>query len=397
MGAMAYADSTAVLPKGRSSVSLSYIQDRVLREFDASGADRELGYYLNKNNVTSIGEPFLNSELINQGLFVVFPSLTPPGGYLFDSLDLAKTYLDANVEAKGTIFSYNYGVTDKLTVGIGFPYLTRVHTDVDYGVEVIPSAAAFAETPAVPFPAPTLGHLILSLDSQELLNKFLNQVGYDDIEEWTGEPGIGDIRVGAKYRFLNEKMVKAAWGGWVDVPTGKVDDERNLTDVAYGGGSYNTAVYAMMDLTPVEAITLNLTGRYVYTFPYQRGKFVLDPDNPKFYKDEFATLHVNGDFDSGNWYELESELAMSPMPGVDFFTVYFYRQTESDRIDDDLIPKSIEKENRLGFGVTASSVPAYVDKRAKVPMSATMLYEPVQEGQSIEKTQRITLTMSLYF
>ena len=375
----AMADSTGTLPKGTNSVNLSYFVDSVDREFDDSGSDRELGYYLNNQDVTDIANEYISSL----------------AGLSTNWVRSTVTTLNADVDIEGAIFAYEYGITDNLSIAVGFPYFTKARTSLDFGLNVVPGATAYG----VPSPDPTYSNLAEFLigERKNLANDFITSYGYDEIEGWSGDPGIGDVRLGAKYRYLDTEMIKSAAGLWVDFPTGEPQDEKDIADIGYGTGAYQTAAFAMVDFVPIEQIALNMTGRYVWKFPYHRAVFILDKDNPTFYEAEFATRREFGDYDLGDEYQLESELFLKPMEGVQLFTYYFYRQTESNKIDDIVIPKSIEIESRWGYGITASSVEAYLDDRAQAPMQFTFLVEPVVEGKNIEKTKRMTFSMRVFF
>ncbi len=387
---LAVADGTEVLPKGRSAVNVGYIFDYFDREFDDAGSDREVGYYLNETDVTDLGEMVIAGELASQGVFLPYPNS--------DILRYAYTELKGEVKVDIIGFSYAYGVTENLTVGLGFPYFTRAQTDVEFDVRVLPSATAQA-TPVAP--GVSLADVINGMDAKELAQGFLTDLGYYRLDDWSGDPGIGDLKVFAKYRFLNQDHWKAAAGGFVQIPTGEPDDERNVADIRYGSGAYETGAFAMVDLIPWDPMTLNLTGRYVVIWPYDRGVFVLDPNDPvfgdKFYQEEFATLHVNGEYDKGDYYELETEYSWEVYKGVTPFVGYVYKQTQSDKIDGDVMPKTIEIERKLFYGLTASSVPYYQDGKVKLPMSLSVYNEPVLTGKNVEKTNRFYFMTTFYF
>ncbi len=243
-----------------------------------------------------------------------------------------------------------------------------------------------------------MADVINGYDGVGLAQNFLStNIGYDPVEAWTGDPGIGDIDIDLKYRFINGEKIKAATGGWVTLPTGEPDDENNLTDIRYGGGSVNTALYAMVDIVPVKPVTWNLTGRYIYTHPFHRGIFALDKDIPEFYDIEFATAHEFGDFDSGDWYELETALSYEVVTGFNVFTSYLFTQSEHDRLDDELLPKTISMEKRFTAGISASTIDYFLKKEAKAPLVFQILFQQTQDGQNTEAFNRAIMTTTLIF
>jgi|GEM_PF-6915007 len=357
----AWADSTDVLPQGRSMINVGYAHTNVDREFDNSGANRELGYYFNKVNITELATPFFNGIIG-----------APPGT---PSVDRAVTYLDANVDVDTTIFSYQYGVTDKLTLALGFPYYTRARTDADFQVLLWPNTS-------LPLPLPP-GPIDMTAEAQDILK---SEFGYKPLDTWEGGAGIGDVQLGAKYLFYDTEKMKAAGGGWVKFPTGREDDETDLTDIAYGTGNYHTGVYAMMDVVPTDDLTVNFTGRYVYTWPYHRAIYMLDKTEPTFYEAELPTKKVFGDYDTGDWYELETEAHLDLASWMDLSFGYRYKQSWSAYIDDTEVPHTEKLERTLFGGVSFTSVEAYQEGEAKVPMIFSVHTEAVQsDSRNVEK------------
>ena len=370
-GQSAVADSTAVLPQGRSSVSLSYFQDPITREFDNSGQDRELGYFFNEIDVTPIGIPIFNQVF---GL--------PPGTA---SLQRAMIFENSRIDLEGMIFSYGYGITDDLSFGIGFPYFMKARTSVEF------EALAWPDT-SLPFPLPP-GPLDMTPYAQEFIK---TNLGYENVKDWAGEPGIGDIRLGLKYRFLNQETVKMATSLFGVIPTGRVDDEKVLTDVRYGKGHTDIGIAGMVDFTPVEPVTINFTGRYAYTFPYHRAIFMQDPSSP-LYKYELATKREFGDYDTGDYYELESEVRLNLADAGHLFGGYNYHQAWESRIDGDRVPRSEVISRSVFYGLSADTTKAFLNKEADIPVILTISRETVLSGKNTVKDNRTTLGMQFLF
>lgn len=371
----AFAENTEVLPKGRSSVSLSYFSDGITREFDNGGGNRELGYNLNHVDITALA----NQVLLEKTGPLPFPILKNCG-----------TYLDARVDVYGAAFSYQYGVTDRLTVGVGLPYYMMARGDVDFGINMAFSAPAIGAG---------IDDLILaSTTPVGMVQGFLkDKLGYKPVKPWEGEPGIGDVIVGGKYRFLNDPAVKAAASGFISIPTGRPDNERILTDIAYGSGSYLTGLGLIADVTPLDWLTVGLAGGYVLDLPYDRGVFVIDKRNPTFYKSEFPTIHENGAYDRGDYYWLETSLSLAPGRGVKPYVGYRYMQAQSDTIDGDVMPKTERISRKLIVGLSASTVDSYLDKKALLPMVFNVYAEPIQTGRNVEQDARVFLSASFIF
>jgi hypothetical protein len=387
-GTSAMADHTTVLPEGRSAITAGYLTADIEDEYDDSSDKQDLGYYLDGTDVTVIGEGVIYLGLLDAGF--------PPGVLSpSDILRYARTTLDAKAEVDALGLGYSYGITDKLTVGLVLPFYMNAETEFDFDVEVQPSNTA-AYIPVAP--GVSLADYINSLDARQVTQEYLQQeLGYDEVEDWKGQGRIGDLELNLKYLFLNKDKFKAATGGWVKFPTGRKDDERNLTDIAYGSGNWDTALFAMTDIVPVKPLTLNLTGRYIWAWPYERGIFILDKDQPQFYEAEFPTKHVNGEYDIGDWYELETELKFDVTKYLELSGGYFYMASESSRIDGDLIPESVRNMGKYFYGITFNTVNFYREDKFKVPMYLSFDVETIDQGRSVEKPDTYLLTAIIIF
>ncbi len=355
----ARADTTQVLPKGRSSVSLSFMQDSINREFDSQGRDRELGYYFDDVNVTDIAN--------GSGLFP----------FTFDLVMLTEK---SSVDLRAWIFAYQYGITDHLSVGVGFPYFVEARTNVIFQTLGYPNGGV---------PAPVL-------DLTPLVQGVLKSMGYKTVKNFSGGPGIGDVQLGLKYRIPVNDAVSFALGGYGTLPSGRINDTANLTDITYGNGHYDLGVYGMTDLNAGKIATLNLTGRYDYSFPFQRKVFVIDPSNP-LATYELATKKVTGNYDQGDWYEGEAELRFHLAKGMDIFTGYSYRQQWGDRIDGKAMPLTENISRIAWYGLSADTTGLYLDKAAKLPVIFSIYQEPMQTGKKMVKTNPTFVSVQLFF
>lgn len=371
----ASAENTQVLPKGHGSIQLGYFYDSISREADDAGRDRELGYTLNHVDLTNIGNAVLQQQI---------------GPLPFDILQYATTSLEARSEAMGTMLAFQYGVTDRLSVGVGMPYFSYARTRVHFMVDAGFTPAAIAAG---------VDNLILANTTPKgLVQDYLHNVlGYDRIENWTSGPGIGDVVVGAKYRFFSQEMFAMAASGFLSIPTGEPDDERNLTDVKYGTGSYMTGLDIIADVKPADWLTWSMWGGYVFDLPYHRAVYLIDKSDPTFYESEFPTIREFGSYDRGDSYHFATMMEFNVMPGVGPYIGYAYHQAQADRIDGDEMPKTEWILRTMTVGVSASTVEAYQDKKALLPMRFDVHAEAVQSGKKAVREEMILASVSFYF
>lgn len=388
-----FADSTLVLPKGRSAATLGWVTTAIDREFDNGGKNRELGFYLNNTDITLLADLVVYQGLVDAG----FPPAIINPFLIFDD---ARTFLKADVKVDALLLDYRYGITDRLTASLTIPFYLRAKSDVDFRVVLRPSAVAestILPSPPLP-PGVSLADYIRTMNATQLAQDYLhNQFGYDPIESWKGDPGLGDIQLGLKYLFLNSKMFKAAAGGYQKFPTGKKDDETNLTDIPYGTGSYDTGIFAMLDVIPVKPLTWNITGRYIFAWPYRRTVYVLDPANPSFYQAELPTKKVSGKYDIGDWFELESELNLDVTKFVNLFAGWFYLESRDYTIAGDTMPKEARRASKYYYGLGFSTVDWYLRDKFAVPFILRFYGEQNYDGRNYELQNRYIVTLTVPF
>src|SRR5262249_29155846 len=100
--------------------------------------------------------------------------------------------------------------------------------------------------------------------------------GFKRFESWSST-GVGDIELLAKYQLLNQASWRFAVAGGVRLPTGRVDDPDNLTDLPFGDGQTDIITRFYLDYLGIPQLLLNLTLRYDIQLPDKQEKRI--PDN----------------------------------------------------------------------------------------------------------------------
>jgi hypothetical protein len=111
---------------------------------------------------------------------------------------------DGHLRAYSTVLGWAYGVTDNFNIGMEIPYL-KWTLDADLNWEGTPSN----------FPS-------------------LYPAYFTPIEQEA--EGIGDIKVGAQYRFYKTEKLSSTFRMTTKLPTGKVDDPDDPNDISVGSG-----------------------------------------------------------------------------------------------------------------------------------------------------------------
>jgi hypothetical protein len=213
------------IPLGSSSGGFTYAYDSSLGSFSRTSntfgpAFAERGITVGKKQF-SFGMNYLHSsyssldglDLTNGAIKfnLLHQALTPPS---YVEGDVVQAALQLNLSTDTTAFLLNYGVTDKLDVGLAVP-IVRVKMDLTYHATILDFA-----THAV---SPTT-------------HVFANGGKTQDFATSGSASGLGDIAIVAKYNLLRQGTNALAAAVDLKLPSG---DENNML----GSGSTVTRVF----------------------------------------------------------------------------------------------------------------------------------------------------------
>jgi hypothetical protein len=219
-------------PLGSSSGGFSYNFDpavgtftRTSTSFGPSFAERAVTLGRRKVN---IGMNYQHSSYssfegrdLEDGSIKFYLTHIPSGGAFFEG-DLVEASLRLNLSSNTAVFFSNYGVTDRLDVGIAVPI---VNVSMDATVDARVLRLATLET------GPT-----------SAIHVFPNGTAEDTFSDSGSATGIGDILLRTKYHFWQARGGGLALGVDVRLPTG---DETNLL----GTGAAQAAFLAIASST----------------------------------------------------------------------------------------------------------------------------------------------------
>src|SRR5215831_14977856 len=180
----------------------------------------------------------------------VFPSLRQlesAFGLPAGSAKIGDSVVAFKLEFIDLLVSLQYGVTDRLTVGVTVPYYwqkSQVSARVDTSGATVGKNAALNTLAPLRLPGTKP---LTTEDVQALLGKGLDingdgtvdipGFGFKRFETWSDD-GFGDLEAGFRYQYLKTTNWRLALTSGVRFPTGQVDDPDNLVDVAFGAGAY---------------------------------------------------------------------------------------------------------------------------------------------------------------
>jgi len=232
---VSYAEDAIVLPKGVFDFGMEgRYWFPIDRRFDPDG------------NVEDIAADF-NATLDS----TVFTALAPLDPFVPGLANIGDSVVDFEYQFADLRFTFLYGLTDKITVGMLLPYhwqktkVNEVRLDTT-NANVGKNAAGACGSLICPLGVP--GTVPLTTDDvQNLLGSGLDLNGDGTVDvpgfgldpvATTSSSGIGDLEVGFRYQFAKSRFWRWAFTGGVRFPTGDVNDPDNLVDSGRGAGAY---------------------------------------------------------------------------------------------------------------------------------------------------------------
>ena len=403
--AVTRADDALMLPKGTFRLySDAHFYLPFDKRYDPDGKPEALGADFNRS---------LDSR--------VFPLLTPLDRFVGGRASLGDARVSIDIDLVEVEFVLQYGVTDRLTLGVMVPY-SWATTNVKARLETAPGSSANVgrnprlgqpgQPPLIPLAAG--GIPLTEEDVQQLLGPGLPGVpgfGFERFETISVE-GFGDLEASFKYQYLRTEDWRGVFGGGVRFPTGEVDDPDNLVDFSLGSGAYALLFrfytdYILSHLwtgpqppaSPGE-LTLNGTFRYDLVLPDKQVRRVPDDVN-----NPLTTNKENVSRDLGDRFEFEASARYVPFRDWFLTGLYRYGFKLEDRVSgtkgfnyESLEKETARTEHIVIAALSYSTVGAYQGKRFPIPVIATVYYRNRFAGSNNAfRSQYIGLYLQVFF
>ena len=366
----ALADNAAVLPQDVSRGYWDFYRYQpTTQRYNADGDKEDLAY------------PFTNAPL-DSSVFPVLAMLGP-------NATLGDVAIDYEYDIDVLDLGYNYGLTDRLSIGFHIPYYW-ITNNVDTALDTT-NATVGLNPGAGPALIPiTSGGIPLTTD--DVQNLVGTQYGFSRIDTWQRE-GIGDIELGGKYQIFLEQRSAFAITGGLRIPSGYEDDADKLDDVAWSFGNYalllrlhydylighhnNQPPSSLHQLVPVAGDTvLNLTFRYDYMLPDDKIMRIGDTTNQILTNNRERVDRKLGDI-----VNLEVSAKYHFSSAFAAMAVYTYGFKAKDDIDGDkgfnyasLEADTDAREHIFILELSYSTLAAYRDKKSAAPMEFSIAY-----------------------
>lgn len=411
-----YAEDARVLPAGRSRFSFVYAQtDGITQHFNDHG-DREslTAPYNMAINAENIKKAFPDAAVLINNLNNLNQGYNPnkAGTYggitskdqgipIGDALSAGFLTTDATVRESQYNISYQYGITDRLTVGFIVPI---VKAQVNFNGDITGTNTAAAMAPALPSTIAqsggyqTLAHLNVSLARQ-----LLSQMGYQ-VPSSNEQSGIGDVMLGGRYNYYKsryEEVISSVQLG-VALPTGALKDPTNPTTVDMGHGAVTTGLAHLFNYSPTRYVMLSNGIHYSHALPYHRNAIV--GDNPNQFLAPASNNQIVG-VQPGDSYSTNAGISLKPTAAFTLSAAYDWSWHRTDRYWGPIAGRDYgsmssdthQYQETVQLGASLSTIPSFLKKDFPLPTDVALnVYIPCA-GVNVPVAPYGTAELALYF
>jgi hypothetical protein len=375
------ADDAMVLPQDRSQVYLDFYRyHETTQRYNADGKREDLAH------------PFTNAALDSN----VLVSLAPLDALVGGRARLGDVAVAYRYDIKILDLGYSYGLNDQLSIGIHVPYYW-ISNDVDTSLDN--SSANVGLNPltgecCIPI---ALGGQPMEID--DVQNLVTSEYGFSELDNWSRN-GIGDIELGAKYRFYLKPLSALAMSGGLRIPSGYEDDADKLDDVAWSYGNYALLLrlhydYLLSDLwssgksrlhqhLPAPGdLVLNLTLRYDYML--RDSKTMRIGDTPE---QVLTSNRERVDRELGDLYNIEVSARYHATDALAFALTYTYGGKFKDDIDGNkgfnyasLEANTDSRQQIVIVKASYSTLADYARQQSRLPIEYSLAYRERFDGE----------------
>jgi hypothetical protein len=418
---VARAEDARVLPKGRSRLSV-IVGDtaNVTQTFNNDGNAESLtapyNISLNSVNLRKFA-PEMDTlvQLLNDTKLHYDEALCgtasrclsddPSKPLLGDAL--ARGFLNVDAEANVTRynFAYQYGLTDRLTIGVGVPYVhNQVH--VDNSLTGANTASTIQSALGGMYPGEINDGLTkLRTLNVETFQNMLVERGYNRFGDYDGT-SIGDIVFGGRYNYLSKKavsgaeLINSAQAG-ISIPTGRLKDPADITAIDYGSGAWELCLAHLVNYSPRPWIMFSNGTHYTARFKSSRQMRVRNGPSD-FAPDASAQEEVDVRLGDKFWTNLDTQFNLTKAVSLNANYEWFWwkkSQYQGSRNKDYGYLSELTDGycGTLGTGVSISTIPAFLDKSFLLPLSASFNYYWPLAGRNAVIANYWTAELALYF
>ena len=386
--------TSRVLPEGVRNLSTKGLLATATEKFDGNG------------NVVSLGNP-LNSTISFQKVMdskreaweksAVENVMNFLGKNPEDTFGTATG--NVNVVATARVPVFAIGLTKKLTVAIAAPV---IKSDMKVALGVVQENEQMHQEMIAALNASGASSKVAEFNAKLAapVSEKLKEYGYNELKN-TQKDELGDIKLVAKYNFLNNEKVSATGQFDVTAPTGKDQDINKIVDVASGDDQTDLGLSVFVDyfVTPEFTLsgTLGYTNQLADTNPeripevsYSKATPDVDYNTSRDLGD-MTNLQVAGlwsykGFNLGAGYSYQTK-GKDRYAGAEF-SGERYNWLEQDT-----------KQKMESVQLTAGVDTIYLFKKKAFPAPLRMMvsYTNVLSGENVVKDPLYSLDFNLFF
>lgn len=357
------------LPGGFFVFDVTFYTETIDECFDNTEKKRKLGYELDDQDFTEE-----ISEEIREDLDIP--------GWMPLPVERAFTSMKAYSVVDYTSFYFACGITDRLTCSLATAVMTEAYSNADF--------KAFVEIEEGFAPPLKAEYDITDMIQKEMQNEY----GWNRIESWSGGIGLADTEIDLLYKFLGSTFLDAAVQSHIVLPTGKVSDEKNLFAFGYGDGNFKLGGGILIDIKPIQAVSISLFSRYNWNSPFHRGIY-MDSAADSLLSGDILTSHGFGSYIQGNKLELMAKASCRLFWGFSLFSGFEYNKHEVSTLDGEDIQFTERISRTPHYGIRKSFVEAYENRAFWLPLEITFETSSTHSGRNIDKTSRYQLGFTL--
>jgi len=316
-------------------------------------------------------------------------------------------YADFEMTAQNLTLAYEYGLTNRLTLGVR---QAIVHRDVRASLDVdeINQGVQVAQYVGAGLSPNLFGGLLnfggTRFNKSFFEEKIFKQYGYEVPHNFS-KTELGDLEFGAKYNFYENDglMLTSVLGG--RVPFGSSPSLTNIFDKGSGKGNWAGAVKLIQQYEFNPRWKVSLTEKFTYDFPDTRKRAV-----PKSPSDNLPSLlpadgqvrnvkrsqplefHLNL---TGTYHLLES---------LEFWSGYLVTQQSKDTFSGsgNLYYKGLSEgtdilQHAAEVGVGYSTIPSFRAKKFPIPLEVKALYNLTFAGKNVPMVGFTRVDLIVYF
>jgi hypothetical protein len=388
-----FADDASTLPQGRFRLRWVSAYTQTDNKFDGSG------------NIGNSGSPFtrpLNSALIQQmnpGVKPLITALNNVQSGLGDNLNVANLNTEIDSFFMSNVFVAEYGLTKDLSVGVIVPTVYG-HVDVNSTSSPDDQFVGLMESLPNGHPLKTaLSDLQTAMTTQGLDQALTSRYKYNKgIEDWSGN-GLGDIEVGAKYRYYNSTPLRMAVKAGTRIPTGRTDDPDLLFDVGFGDGQWDIEVHHMIDYFIRPELFVTAQAIYTAQLPHN-ATFRAIPSQEFPLSDTSVKLNRN----KGDYWQASLETNYTFLKYISVSSRYRFMQkfkdayTGDDTVNTDaLADNSNQLLHEIHGSIEFSNLPNVRAGTSKFPFAVQAFYKQPLYGKNVSDVRTTGLQFKAYF